>query len=188
MEPLGSIPVGVVHSFELLTNDEFFGVYRKSYQDGSGRITYVIAHLPPIIAYTEPPASVLVEFINKSEAICTFNRWKEDPLLAQPIGRVRDRLPPFARLFQPSILIEKPVTGCTPHLDVMICSPTIRKRKFAVRLAQIVRKTSAASFASTNSPCMAANFILAISALTLAIRARAASNAFQPFPRASAKR
>ena len=119
MEPLGSIPVGVVHSFELLTNDEFFGVYRKSYQDGSGRITYVIAHLPPIIAYTEPPASVLVEFINKSEAICTFNRWKEDPLLAQPIGRVRDRLPPFARLFQPSILIEKPVTGCTPHLDVI---------------------------------------------------------------------
>src|SRR6516165_10341332 len=97
MKPIGSIPVGVVHSFELLTNDEFFGVYRKSYQDGSGRITYVIAHLPPIIAYTEPPASVLVEFINKSEAICTFNRWKEDPLLAQPISRKKKLAPDSAQ-------------------------------------------------------------------------------------------
>ena len=91
MKPIGSIPVGVIHSFELLKDDGIFGVYRKVYRDGSGRVSYMIAHLPPIEAYTEPPASALLEFSDESEALHTFTRWKEDPLLAQPIGRKREQ-------------------------------------------------------------------------------------------------
>jgi hypothetical protein len=89
--PLGSIPVGVVHSFELLKDDGICGVYRKVYQDDSGRVTNVIAQLPPVTAYTEPPGSVLTEFADESEALRTFSRWKEDPLLAQPIGRKKEQ-------------------------------------------------------------------------------------------------
>jgi hypothetical protein len=87
--PIGLIPVGATHSFELLEGDGSFAVYRKTYK--YGRVTYIIVHLPPVQAYTEPPASALVEFSNESEALRTFLRWKEDPLLAQPIGRKKEQ-------------------------------------------------------------------------------------------------
>jgi len=84
--PLGSIPVGAIHSFELLKDDGIFGVYRKIHRDGSNRVSFVIARLPSIRAYTEPPASVLSEFNGESEALRTFGRWK-----AQSIARKRKR-------------------------------------------------------------------------------------------------
>jgi hypothetical protein len=91
MKPLGSIPIGAANSFELLEGDESFAVYRKIYKDG--RVTYIIAHLPPVQAYTEPPASALVEFSNESDAVRTFSRWKEDPLVIQLAPRHKKQAP-----------------------------------------------------------------------------------------------
>jgi hypothetical protein len=89
--PLGSISVGAVHAFDLLRDDGHCGVYRKTYRDGTGRVSYVIAYLPPLKAYTEPPASALMEFAQESEALRAFARWKEDRLLTQRVRGKKKR-------------------------------------------------------------------------------------------------
>jgi hypothetical protein len=91
MEPVDLIPVGTVHSFELLKDGDQFAVYKKSYQNGTGKISYIIARIPSLRAYSQPPASALMEFGDKSLALATFERWKQDPLLVSP-KRARKKL------------------------------------------------------------------------------------------------
>jgi hypothetical protein len=84
------IPVGVVYDFKLLMGDSGVGVYRKQYR---GRTSFIIAPIPPVRAYSEPPTSVLREFATEAEAIQTFIRWKQDRLASQPISRKKKQAP-----------------------------------------------------------------------------------------------
>jgi hypothetical protein len=91
MKPLGSIPVGTVHRFEHVIGNGTYAVYRKAYQDGSGRLAYLIAPIPSILAYTEPPSSVLEEFADQASAIEKFTRLVQDSLSSQPLSRWKKR-------------------------------------------------------------------------------------------------
>jgi hypothetical protein len=84
---IGIIPLGQFHLFELLKDDGQFGVYKKFYQDGSGRVTYIIAEVPSQEARRNPPSSVLKEFHTEAEALQRFACWKADPFQVRPIGR-----------------------------------------------------------------------------------------------------
>jgi hypothetical protein len=87
------IAIGILHRFELLGADKRFGVFRKLHRDGSGRVTYLVAPLPPVKSPTEPepPSSVLKEFQTEAEALWWFKRWKSDPLQTRPIERRKQR-------------------------------------------------------------------------------------------------
>jgi hypothetical protein len=85
--------VGTVHEFKLLKAAGSFGVYKKNYRDGSGRTSYVVARLPSIRAWDEPPASALMEFQSESEALETFEKWRRDPLSVSVQPRRKKRLP-----------------------------------------------------------------------------------------------
>jgi hypothetical protein len=93
VDPLGSIPIGNVHKFEHVVGNGSFAVYRKVYQDDSGRSTYVIARIPSIKAYTEPPSSVLEEFADQASALEKFMSWVQDPVQTQPLSPWEKRHP-----------------------------------------------------------------------------------------------
>ena len=85
------IRVGHIHKFECLREAGHHAVFRKIYQDGTDRVRYIVTPIPP--DRYEPPASVLLEFMNELEAIKAFIRWQEDPLLARPVSRRKKRGP-----------------------------------------------------------------------------------------------
>ena len=93
MEPFEIIAVGIVHLFALLQRRGGYGLFRKAYKDGTDRISYIIALVPPIQARGAPPSSVLAEFASEAEALRVFARWKADPLLTKPARRKKKRLP-----------------------------------------------------------------------------------------------
>jgi hypothetical protein len=79
-----SIQIGTIHSFRCLASWDSFAVYAKGYKDGSNRLTYIIARVPPLSAYTMPPASVLAEYDNEAAALAAFEQWKLDSLASCP--------------------------------------------------------------------------------------------------------
>jgi hypothetical protein len=91
MKTSETIPVGVVHSFEPLMRAGGYGVWRKTYQGASGRVTYIIARVPPVKAYSEPPSSALTEFSEESEALSALTRWRQESLSRQRIRRKKEQ-------------------------------------------------------------------------------------------------
>jgi hypothetical protein len=89
---MNSIPVGSTYSFQLIRGYQgAFGVYRKTYEDGSGRVSYLIARQPGSKAsYSKPPASCLEEFNEEALAIDAFERWIQDSLSVQSPKRKRN--------------------------------------------------------------------------------------------------
>jgi hypothetical protein len=85
MKSSKSIPVGHACAYKFLKGNGGVGVWQKAYQDGTRRVAYIIASVPSVLAYNEPPSSVLAEFAAEGDAIKTLSRWAADPLPAQPI-------------------------------------------------------------------------------------------------------
>jgi hypothetical protein len=73
-----TILVGILCLFECLKSDGRYGVFRKTRKSGTRPTTYVIAPVPSIRAYDEPPSSVLREFETEAEALRVFARWQEE--------------------------------------------------------------------------------------------------------------
>ena len=71
----GTIPVGSVYGYLLVMGYGDYAVYCKSREDGSGRVSYIIAHTPSTKASTEPPSSVLEEFTDRELAILRLRKW-----------------------------------------------------------------------------------------------------------------
>jgi hypothetical protein len=90
---MNSIPVGIIHRFEHIESRRNYAVYKKVYQDGSGRVTYVIAQVPAIMAHTEPPSSVLEEFPDRASALGRFTKWTQDPLKIHSRRKTRNHDP-----------------------------------------------------------------------------------------------
>ena len=95
---MNSIPVGTIHRFEHLESRRNYAVYRKVYLDGSDRVTYVIAQIPAIMAYTQPPSSVLEEFPDKASAVGRFAKWTQDPLKVHSWRKTRSHDPAKSEL------------------------------------------------------------------------------------------
>ena len=82
-----------MHGFELLESDRGYGVYRKTYRDGSERVTFIIAALPSVRAYTAPPASALAEYPNEGDALAAFECGERDPSVMQPRKKGKNQPP-----------------------------------------------------------------------------------------------
>lgn len=85
--PISLIPVDVIHEFEPLKDDGVFDVYRKVYRDDTGRVSYVIARQPSLKTPTEPPASVLKEYL------LAFEHWSQLVLPPRPARKRQTRSP-----------------------------------------------------------------------------------------------
>jgi hypothetical protein len=84
------ISIGTACTYRHLESHGAFAVYCKIYQDGTNRLTYIIARQPPVQTYTMPPASVLEEFNTEAEALEAFQRWKLDPIPPDPVRRPKN--------------------------------------------------------------------------------------------------
>jgi hypothetical protein len=87
-EPLRHIRIGTPCSHRLVEGRGEIGVFEKIYPDG--RTVYVAAREPSSKAPNAPPASVLREFADKTEALAALHRWGLRPQL--PRRRKRDRV------------------------------------------------------------------------------------------------
>jgi hypothetical protein len=87
----GAIPVGSVRGYLLVTGYGDYAVYCKFREDGSGRVTYIIARRPSAKAYTEPPSSVLEEFTDRELAILRLGKWAAHKPTAGPVPAKKQR-------------------------------------------------------------------------------------------------